>query len=155
MQRAEMRAAVYLLLLSQEQILLARRYNTGYQDGNYSLVAGHVEAGESVTAALIREAREEAGITLAAQDLEFVHLMHRRSEADLNYFDFFFAAHRWQGEITNCEPHKCDELCWFPLAMLPANLIDHVRDVLTHFRLNGLKFSEYGWLQPAATPARR
>jgi 8-oxo-dGTP diphosphatase len=151
MKRAEMRAAVYLILQAQDQTLLARRCNTGYQDGNYSLVAGHVEAGESVTEALIREAREEIGITVAAQDLEFVHLLHRRAEDDLTYFDFFFAAHRWQGEVTNCEPHKCDDLRWFPLAALPANLIAYVRDVLTHFQLNGDKFSEYGWLPPAGT----
>jgi 8-oxo-dGTP diphosphatase len=151
MKRAEMRAAVYLILQSQDQTLLARRCNTGYQDGNYSLVAGHVESGESVTEALIREAREEVGITVAVQDLEFVHLLHRRAEDDLTYFDFFFVAHRWQGEVTNCEPHKCDDLRWFPLAALPANLIAYVRDVLTHFQLNGDKFSEYGWLPPAGT----
>jgi 8-oxo-dGTP pyrophosphatase MutT (NUDIX family) len=150
-----MRSAVYLLLLQQEQILLARRCNTGYQDGNYSLVAGHVEEGERVTEALFREVQEEAGITLAPQDLEFVHLMHRHSEDELIYFDFFFVAHRWTGEVTNCEPHKCDDLRWFPLAALPANTVAYVREVLAHVRVGGSKFSEYGWDNRAATPTRR
>jgi 8-oxo-dGTP pyrophosphatase MutT (NUDIX family) len=154
-QRATMPAAVYLILRQQEQILLARRCNTGYQDGNYSLVAGHVEAGERVTAALIREAHEEAGITLAPQDLEFVHLTHRHSEDELIYFDFFFVAHRWTGEVTNCEPHKCDDLRWFSMAALPVNMVAYVRDVLAHLRGNGSKFSEYGWSNLAATPTRR
>jgi 8-oxo-dGTP diphosphatase len=149
-----MRAAVYLILRQQEQILLARRCNTGYQDGNYSLVAGHVEEGERVTEALIRESQEEAGITLAPQDLEFVHLLHRHSEDELIYFDFFFVAHRWTGEVTNCEPHRCDDLRWFPVAALPANTVSYVREVLAYVSVDGSKFSEYGWSNLAATPTR-
>ena len=53
--------AVYLLLLREGQVLLLRRHNTGYEDGNYSVIAGHVEPGERITQALVREAAEEAG----------------------------------------------------------------------------------------------
>ena len=35
----------HLLLLKDEQVLLLRRENTGYEDGNYSVVAGHIEGG--------------------------------------------------------------------------------------------------------------
>jgi 8-oxo-dGTP pyrophosphatase MutT (NUDIX family) len=143
-----MRAAVYLILRRQEEVLLARRCNTGFQDGNYSLVAGHVEAGESVTAALIREAYEEAGIVLSRGAIQFVHLMHRKSEDRLYYFDFFFVADAWIGEITNCEPHKCDDLRWFSLTRLPLNLVPYVRDVLTHHGVHAGSFSEYGWSAP-------
>ena len=44
--------AVYLLLIRDGQILLLRRYNTGYEDGNYGVIAGHVERDERVTTAL-------------------------------------------------------------------------------------------------------
>jgi 8-oxo-dGTP pyrophosphatase MutT (NUDIX family) len=144
-----MRAAVYLILRRPEEILLARRCDTGYQDGNYSLVAGHVEAGESVTAALLREAQEEAGIVLSPEAIKFVHLMHRKSEDDLYYFDFFFTADDWTGEITNCEPHKCDDLRWFSISRLPLNLVPYVRDVLIQAEVHGRPFSEYGWSAPA------
>lgn len=56
---------------------MARRIKTGYGDGMYSVVAGHVEAGESLTAALVREASEEAGIVLQLADLELAHTLHR------------------------------------------------------------------------------
>jgi 8-oxo-dGTP pyrophosphatase MutT (NUDIX family) len=147
--RISTRAAVYLILRDGEQLLLARRCNTGFQDGNYSLVAGHVEADEAVTAALVREAWEETGMVLALADLEFVHVMHRHSEDHLVYFDFFFAAQRWSGEISNREPHKCDDLRWFSQAHLPVNTVPYVRKVVTDYLAQGQKFSELGWpLQP-------
>ncbi len=62
--RATYRAAVYVIPKRGDEILLFRRFNTGFGDGQYSFPAGHVEEGESVTATAIREALEEAGIGL-------------------------------------------------------------------------------------------
>ena len=62
--RNKLPVAVHLFFLRDKQILLLHRFNTGYEDGNYSVVAGHVDAGESVMQAAIREAREEVGIIL-------------------------------------------------------------------------------------------
>ncbi len=61
--------AVYLILKREGKILIARRCNTGYQDGNYQLPAGHVDAGELPTEAMIREGNEEIGIVLKKDDV--------------------------------------------------------------------------------------
>ena len=46
-----------------QEILLQKRHNTGYMDGMWDCsVAGHVENGESMKMALLREAKEEIGI---------------------------------------------------------------------------------------------
>ena len=137
--------AVHLFLLRESQVLLLRRYNTGYGDGQYSVVAGHVDGGEEITAAMAREAREEAGIAVAPRDLEVVGVMHRRSAEER--IDFFLVARRWTGEITNREPDKCDELAWFDLDALPANVIPYVRRALDNYRAGRL-FDSFGWSQP-------
>ena len=60
MERFKLVVAVHLILIENGKILLLRRYNTGYEDGNYSLVAGHIDGNESVIQAMQREALEEA-----------------------------------------------------------------------------------------------
>jgi 8-oxo-dGTP diphosphatase len=107
---------VNLLLRDADRILLGLRRG-GFADGMYSLPAGHLELGESVRDALIREAREETGIIIAAADARFVQVMH--NSYGIGRMAFFFEARTWTGDITNREPDKCQELCWFP-ARCPA-----------------------------------
>jgi len=137
--------ASYLTLIKDNKILLLRRFNTGFQDGCYSMVAGHVDPGESFTDCIIREAQEEAGIILNIQDLSVMHMMHRKSSQDAEErMDMFFIADNWEGEITNKEPHKCDDLSWFDLDNIPENTIPFIRDVINHYNNNN-HYSEHGW----------
>ena len=140
--RSRFAVAVHLFFLHNDHVLLLRRFNTGWEDGNYSVPAGHVDAGETVTQAAIREAREEIGVRLEPQDVEVVHVMNRKSEDER--IDFFLLARRWTGGIANQEPDKCDDLAWYPAASLPDNMIPYVRQALRNYQ-NGLLFSEFGW----------
>ncbi len=144
-ERFRMLVAVHLFLLRDDAILLLRRFNTGYEDGNYGVIAGHLDGGEEVIAAAVREAREEAGIRIAPADVTVVGVMHRLS--DTERIDFFVAATRWEGEIANREPEKCDDLAWFPLARLPANVIPYVRRAIENYRA-GRWFDSFGWDGP-------
>lgn len=139
-------AAVHLFLFKRGRVLLARRYNTGYEDGKYSVPAGHLEGNETVTQAMIREAKEEVGITLKPSDLEVVHVMHRHTPAD-ERVDFFVVAAGWQGEPEIKEPDKCDQLGWFKAEELPANTIPYIVAALEASQ-RGEFFSEYGWFSP-------
>jgi 8-oxo-dGTP pyrophosphatase MutT (NUDIX family) len=136
-------AAVYLLLVKDSKVLLLRRFNTGWSDGMYTLVAGHLDGDEPLTAAMCREAREEAGITVKPEDLVFAHVLHR-SASDRDYLDFFFTARLWGGEPHNTEPAKCDNMQWFPLDALPENILPYVKQVITTTK-KGTHFSETGW----------
>jgi 8-oxo-dGTP diphosphatase len=140
--RSRFPVAVHLFLFHHDRVLLSRRFNTGWEDGKYSVPAGHVDTGESVTEATIREAHEEIGVTLKPEDIEVIHVMHRK--ADDERVDFFLVARRWTGEITNQEPHKCDDLTWHPLTSLPSNLIPYVGQGLANYQ-HGIFFSEFGW----------
>jgi 8-oxo-dGTP diphosphatase len=133
--RFQATVAVHLLLLRDGTVLLLRRANTGYEDGNYSVIAGHLDGNEPATAAMVREAAEEAGIIVAPADLRFVHVMHRKEAAEADErIDLFFAATRWQGEPEISEPEKCSELCWAALDALPPNMVPYVRAALDHYR---------------------
>lgn len=135
-------SAVHLFLVQDNHILLLRRYNTGYEDGNYSVVAGHLDGGEPIRKAMVREAREEAGIDIHPNNLSVAHVMHR--VADQEKIDWFLVATEWKGEITNCEPGKCDDLSWFPIDSLPENTIPYIKSAIDHWQ-RGSVFSEFGW----------
>lgn len=141
-ERFKMIVAVHLFLIRDNKILLLRRYNTGYQDGNYSVIAGHLDGGEQYDLAMIREAKEEAGINIRPEDIRTVQVMHRKSEDER--MDFFFICDKWNGEIINMEPEKCDELSWFELDDLPQNIIPYIRTAINNY-FNSIKFTKYGW----------
>jgi 8-oxo-dGTP diphosphatase len=134
--------AVHIFLLRDNHVLLLRRANTGYEDGKYSVVAGHLDGGESVTQAAIREAHEEVGIALRPTDLMVVGVMHRVSNDER--IDFFLVATTWGGTLTNQGPNKCSELRWCALDALPANTIPYVQAALENCR-RGVWFAEFGW----------
>ncbi|MEK7557462.1 MAG: NUDIX domain-containing protein, partial [Patescibacteria group bacterium] len=130
------------LVRPDNHILLLRRYNTGYEDGNYSVVAGHLEGGEPVRSAAAREAKEEAGIDIKPHHLSIAHVMHRVT--DHEKIDWFFVADQWRGEVINGEPAKCDDLSWFPLDHLPENTIPYIKSAIESWQ-GGVVFSEFGW----------
>jgi 8-oxo-dGTP pyrophosphatase MutT (NUDIX family) len=132
--------AVHLLLVRDGEVLLLRRANTGYEDGNYSVPAGHVEAGELPRATMIREAMEEVGLLVPMTDLPLALTMARAAEQPR--IDFFFEVTDWRGDISNREPEKCDELLWAPLDDLPPNMVPYVRAALEAYRA-GEQYAEF------------
>jgi 8-oxo-dGTP pyrophosphatase MutT (NUDIX family) len=132
-----------MFFVRDAHVLLLRRFNTGYEDGNYSVPAGHLDGGETVVQAAIRETSEEIGLALDSTDVEVAGVMHRKSGDER--VDFFVVVTRWTGEPTNCEPTKCDELRWFPIDALPSNTIPYVRRALESSLKGALWFEELGW----------
>jgi len=126
-EKLKVKFAVYLVLCDGDDILLSKRQNTGYMDGMYSLVAGHVEEGESVVQAMMREAKEEAGIDIKEEDLDVLLTCHRIRQ---QYIDVYLSPMDYSGEITNVEPNKCEELKFFNEDNLPENVVPEVRAAL-------------------------
>ena len=140
--RFQLKSAVHLFIIHDGNILLLRRFNTGYQDGNYSVVAGHLNGGEKVISAAIREAQEEAGILIQEKDVEIVQVMHRLSDDER--IDFFVTVFAWEENIINNEPDKCDDLRWFPLDQLPINMVAYVQQAIRNYNDN-IWFDSFGW----------
>lgn len=140
--RFKLVVTVHLILIKDNKILLLRRFNTGYEDGKYSVPAGHLDGNETIRKAMIREAKEEIDIDIKPEDLEIVHVMHRKSNDER--IDFFLKSKKWEGKIKNKESDKCDDLRWFELKKLPQNLIPYVRTAIIYVK-NKTFFSEFGW----------
>lgn len=143
MERFKPFVGVYVLLVRDGKIFLIRRARTGFADGNYILPAGHIDGDEPATLAVVREAREEAGVILRPEDLRIVHFSHRRSQ-QRESVDIFFEATSWKGEPCNAEPEKCDDADWFSLNDLPRNTIPYIRSAINHWN-NKVFYSEFGW----------
>ncbi len=138
-------AAVLMMLIKDDSILLLRRANTGWADGMYTIPSGHIDEGERVVSAGIREAKEEVGIDVDESDISFVHVLHRNDhENGRVYIDFFLESHKWSGEPSNMESAMCDEVKWFKLCNLPENIVPFVRDAIQAYN-NTIYFSEVGW----------
>lgn len=143
MERFKVITAVHLILIENNKILLQRRYNTGYEDGNYSVVAGHVEENESVIEAMQREALEEIGIRINTDDLKIVHVMQRKAP-DRESIEYFIVCQKYDGKIKIMEEKKCDEIKFFELHNLPKNTIPYIKKGIEYY-LDGKSFSIYGW----------
>lgn len=146
--------ASYPILRRDNEILLMRRKGSGYYDGWYSVPAGHVEAGELPIDALLREIKEELGIAIDRSDVRLVHTMYRTKHDETgDRLDLFFAATKWAGEITNTEPHKCDDIRWFAIDALPDNMMHHAKEAIENVE-NGVGYSELGLDRVVHNPSK-
>jgi 8-oxo-dGTP pyrophosphatase MutT (NUDIX family) len=130
--------AVYVLFLRGDEVLLQLRRGTGFLDDHWAAgAAGHVEAGESVFAAAVREAREELDVVVDAADLEPLGVLHRTAEPHGpvdERVDFFFACRHWSGDPRRAEEDRAAELRWFRLGDLPVPVVPHELRVLGQLR---------------------
>lgn len=112
------RAAIFVLIRDgQGRVLLQKRAGTDYMPGYYDLPSGHVEAGESLTAAAARELAEEVGLHVDERDLRLLHV--GLNDLDYPYLNVAFEATMWKGEPTIGEPHKCSAIGFFDPGQLP------------------------------------
>ncbi len=136
---------VHLVLTDAGSVLLGRRRNTSYANGLWHLPAGHMQAGEAVTGSMCREADEELGIRVRGEDLVLVHTLHHLDPDDgRSRLQLFFRPTRYDGHVRNAEPHKCEELRWWPLDALPAKTVPYTAHALAGM-IAGRALSVVGW----------
>ena len=102
-----------------------------YLDNQYDLPGGHLESGEDLYDAMIREAKEELGIEIERADMQMVHIYHH-FEKDM--LKFVFKVKIFKNEIQNLEPEKCKELKWVDIENLPVNTISGIRRELEYIK---------------------
>ncbi len=125
------------------KILLQRRQNTGFADGMWDLsCSGHVEEGESILKTAARESKEELGVEINYNDLNFFALIHKYDKGVV-YYNAYFFADKFKG-VPKIMENKCSELKWFYLDELPEDLLEDRKLALKNI-LNGAKYYDFGW----------
>ncbi|HTR91695.1 MAG TPA: NUDIX domain-containing protein [Trebonia sp.] len=136
---------VHVILRRGGQVLLLRRRGDVYASGQLCLPSGHLEEGESIPQAAVRETVEETGIALNPGELRHVLSIHQRNPGSSHArIGFAFEPLRWGGEPVNAEPHKHSELVWADPAALPPDTVGYVAAVITAVD-RGLTFTLNGW----------
>lgn len=103
---------VLCLLTDGDRVLLQNRVKNDWK--GYALPGGHVERGESFVDAVIREMREETGLTVIAPKLAGVKQFPIEGG---RYLVLLFRATRYTGELRSSEE---GQMAWIARDRLPS-----------------------------------
>ena len=111
-------------------VLVQNKVNNPNWSG-WNFPGGHVEKGEYVTPSVIREMKEETGLTIENPRLCGIKEFHKLKDGK-RYIVFLYIADKFSGELKSSEE---GEIFWFPLSELikSDNLIDGFGDMLSVF----------------------
>lgn len=120
-----------MLLIKDGQLLLQQRNEK--DDGlqfMYAPIAGKIEERESPTEAMIREAAEEAGITIKTEDLTLACTLHWADRRGKDVVEFYFTCSAYAGEPRVMEPGSALSIGFYPLDQLPDKLVGSIPRIL-------------------------
>ena len=110
-----METVVNAILVRHGEVLLGKRSPTrSNYPGSWSLPGGHVEGGETLDQALIRETREELGITPLSYRAHSTLVEMSPFSGNLVTYHLF-AVERWKGNPVLCDTEHT-EMRWFPIS---------------------------------------
>ncbi len=113
-----------LLERSGKLLMLRRAGDAGYAPGLLCPPSGHVEQGERVLDAAIRETAEEIGVLLRPAQIRCAAVVqHRGPDGQVRIGWFFTAGPGWAGELVNREPAKHSGLEWIDPGMPRTDLV--------------------------------
>lgn len=95
-------------LFNSDEVLMINRSNNWK---GWAFPGGHIEPEESVIECVIREMKEETGLTVINPVFKGMIHFYDRSTGD-RHIVFNFIAHQFEGELRN----ECSEgeICWIP-----------------------------------------
>ena len=129
MDRTEIAEFTVLCLIQKEdKILLQNRVKTDWR--GYAFPGGHIEIGESIVDAVVREVREETGLTITDPKLCGVKQFPLKDGKYENgrYLVFLFRADKFSGEVVSSEE---GEMRWIDKRDLHEfNLVQDFDDML-------------------------
>ena len=141
MPREEFLSAIYMIIRNEKkEILFQRRCGSKLWPNFLGLPAGHVDSGEDVYQALVREAKEELSIDITTNDIEDTFVVNRINKNLKPYYDVYFVIKNYEGTIKINEPNKCQKLKWVLDDNIPDDVIEFEKVALDNYK-KGIKFS--------------
>ena len=129
MDRTEIAELTVLCLIQKEnKILLQNRVKTDWR--GYAFPGGHIEVGESIVDAVVREVREETGLTIIDPKLCGIKQFPLKDGKYENgrYLVFLFRVDKFSGEVVSSEE---GEMRWIDKRDLHKfNLVQDFDDML-------------------------
>ena len=143
MHRAEeVELTVLCMLHDENRVLLQDRISEDWK--GYTLPGGHVENGESIVDAAVREMKEETGLTILDPRLCGVKQFPMRDGdyAKGRYLVFLFEATKFEGELASSEEGT---MHWVNKADLDkVNLVEDFHDLMDV--MMSTEFSEFQYV---------
>lgn len=132
---------VLCLIEDGDKILLQNRVKKDWQ--GYTLPGGHVEPGESFVDAVIREMKEETGLTILDSRLVGVKQFPLENG---RYVVLLFKATRWSGNLISSEEGKMEWIKYSDLSIVKT--VDDFDDLLKV--MNTPELTEFQYLVSGA-----
>jgi mutator protein MutT len=135
---------VNVYIINDKKLLLSRRVNTNWMNGFLCAPGGHIEEGETPTVAIVREIKEELGVDINPNDLDFF-CVAVRNEKPNEHIAFSFAIVDKDYAFFNNETSKCSELVWVDIDNIGDDVIDDFRTIFNDGYLNRKTYIEFGY----------
>jgi 8-oxo-dGTP pyrophosphatase MutT (NUDIX family) len=135
-------AGVTAVIVRGDQVLLGHRSD----NGALTPITGIVDPGEEPADAACREALEEAGVTVRAVQLAWVHQIERvtyENGDQSDYLDLTFRCEWLSGEPYPADGEMTD-VGWYPLDPLPEMGADMIRRVRAALHDGPARFEQAG-----------
>lgn len=104
------------------------------EPGSWGFIGGKVDIGETPAETIVREIKEEIGIT--------VHQYNYIGSYEENeYIDYVFISKSWSGNIT-LDPEECSAYAWVTFSEINNHIINNEPASIFSFTLSTVKFFE-------------
>jgi len=120
-----LKCAVHLFLIKDGKVLVEKRKNRTYCDGQYDVIAGHIIGGHDVYDEMIRIAKKEVNINIKREDIKPIQVMHHNGSGS-EYIHYFFITDKYEGELNNNEPNICEYLAWESFTYPVDNMMEYI-----------------------------